>query len=154
MNRRSLIFLSGLALAIASCAPSDGEDDGGSSPPIGFELAAFEADAETGAIAVVDLSVEEVELAREHEDVRLIDIRRDDEIALGMIPGAEHVPMEEFDPAKVMAGDERPIILYCRSGRRSRIVGEQLAAYSGKPAIHLEGGILAWQEAGRRIVTP
>ncbi|MEL6529698.1 MAG: rhodanese-like domain-containing protein [Pseudomonadota bacterium] len=153
MNRLPLILSSTFALILASCAPSDEDKDGGGPPPFGYELAVA-GDAPAAAQTVVDLSVEELELAREYEDVRLIDIRRDDEVAGGMILGAEHIAMEEFDPAKVVAGDDRPIILYCRSGRRSRLLGETLAAHTGKPSVHLAGGINAWAEGGNPIVTP
>lgn len=114
------------------------------------------ADAGKTAIMsrVTDFSVEQLSDAIDNGDVRLIDVRRDDEVAEGMIPGAEHIAMDTFDPALVMAGDDRAIILYCRSGRRSRIVGERLAAHTGQPSTHLAGGIIAWREAGKSTTTP
>jgi rhodanese-related sulfurtransferase len=86
--------------------------------------------------------------------VRLIDVRRDDEWAEGRIEGAEHIPLDQFDPASLDLSDVREVVLYCRSGRRSGIAAEQLAKHTGKPAKHLEGGILAWQEADLPVSKP
>ena len=84
-------------------------------------------------------------------NIRLIDVRRDDEVSQGMIPGAEHIMLDNFDPASLDMSDGREIVLYCRSGRRSGIAAEKLAAFTSKPAKHLQGGILGWQEVGQPI---
>lgn len=81
-------------------------------------------------------------------NIRLIDVRTDEEVAEGMIPGAEHIALDSFDPAQLDLSDGLEVVLYCRSGRRSAIAAERLAAFTAKPAKHLEGGILAWEGAG------
>ena len=108
--------------------------------------------AQTGKVEDID----RVELSAllERGNVRLIDVRTDEEVAEGMIPGAEHIPLDRFDPAKLDTSDGRDVVLYCRSGRRSSIAGEMLAAHSGEPVKSLEGGILAWQAAGEELETP
>ena len=156
VGRASLAAAVSFALALCGCAPDDEDKDDAPSVPHGFELAAAGA-ADSGAAmsaVVQDLSPSAVRDRIEAGNLRLIDIRRDDELALGMIPGAEHIPMEEFDPASVLVSDDRAIVLYCRSGRRSRIVGEQLAVYTGEPSSHLAGGIIAWEAAGLPVETP
>jgi len=84
-------------------------------------------------------------------NVRLIDVRTDAEVAEGAIPGAEHIALDQFDPAKLDLSDGREVVLYCRTGRRSAIAGERLAAATGKPVEHLAGGIIAWEEAQQPI---
>jgi len=79
-------------------------------------------------------------------NVRLIDVRTDVEVAEGAIPGAEHIALDRFDPAKLDLSDGREVVLYCRTGRRSAIAG-------GKPVEHLAGGIIAWDEAQQPIAT-
>ncbi len=86
-------------------------------------------------------------------NVRLIDVRTDVEVAEGAIPGAEHIALDRFDPAKLDLSDGREVVLYCRTGRRSAIAGERLAAATGKPVEHLAGGIIAWDEAQQPIAT-
>lgn len=152
-----LLLSSLTVLALAACAPSKDKDEGrDSAPPLGYELAmAKEAIPGVAATAaVVDLSVDELRIRLDSGDTRLIDVRTSEEVARGTIPGAEHVALDQFDPASLDLSDGREVVLYCRSGRRSAIAGEKLAAHTGKPAAHLGGGILAWQEAGEAIETP
>jgi rhodanese-related sulfurtransferase len=145
-----------LLLAVAAC----GDEPGGSgssreapSPPLGFELAmAATADGEAAvpapAPASVLVSPEELAARLKAGNIRLIDVRTDEEVAAGTIPGAEHIPLDRFDPAQLDLKDGREVVLYCRSGRRSAVAAERLAAATGKPAEHLEGGLLAWEAAG------
>lgn len=85
------------------------------------------------------------------EDIRLVDVRTPEEFASGHIAGAVNMPVESFDPAKLADGDARKTVLYCRSGRRSQVAAEKLAASGARPAPHLEGGILAWEAAGQPV---
>ena len=87
---------------------------------------------------------------RAQGNVRLIDVRRDDEVALGMIEGAEHIPLDQFDPAALDLSDGREVVLYCRSGRRSTLAGQNLAKHTAKPAKHLSGGYLAWSTSASK----
>jgi len=103
--------------------------------------------------SVIDLSTEDVSLLLAQGNVRLIDVRRDDEVAKGIIPGAEQIMLDQFDPASLDLSDDRKVVIYCRSGRRSGIAAERIADFTGKPAHHLKGGILAWQEAGQPFST-
>jgi rhodanese-related sulfurtransferase len=145
------------ALALAACSGEKEKDESeksGPAPSFLPRLAAMdmpERSIATMENAVVDATPEDVQAMIESGRARLIDIRTDDEVAAGMIPGAEHIAMDSLDPAALDDADGRTVVLYCRSGRRSRVTGEKIAAYTGQPAIHLAGGILAWQEAGNRV---
>lgn len=116
--------------------------------PLGYELAAAKDMAPTEAVRVIDLSAEDLRNSLAKGNLRLIDVRTTEELAEGMIPGAEHIALDDFDPAELDVGDGREVILYCRSGRRSGIAAERLAQHTGKAARHLAGGIIAWREAG------
>lgn len=151
-------LLLALALLLAACGETHkgGEKRDAPTIPLGFELA-FAATAATGddaaasapaAAPLIDLTPTELAEKLNAGTIRLIDVRTDEEVAQGVIPGAEHIPLDRFDPAKLGADDGREIVLYCRSGRRSAIAGEKLAAATGQPVEHLAGGILAWEEAG------
>ncbi|WP_285711382.1 rhodanese-like domain-containing protein [Erythrobacter oryzae] len=160
-GRAALLLAPALLLALSAC----GDDAGGSkgkrdapSVPLGFELAfagtAGEAEAAPERSALVPLTPEELAAKIAAGNVRLIDVRTDEEVAEGVIPGAEHIALDRFDPAKLDLSDGREVVLYCRSGRRSGMAGEKLAAATGKPVEHLEGGILAWQAAGQPVEKP
>lgn len=160
MTLTRIILLLSPALLLAACGET--QDAGGSrtgpSAPMGFELAmagtaaAAAGDEATHATPagspLVDLTPEQLADRIKAGNIRLIDVRTAEEVAQGTIPGAEHIPLDQFDPAKLGADDGREVVLYCRSGRRSAIAGEKLAAATGEPVEHLAGGILAWEAAG------
>ncbi len=82
-----------------------------------------------------------------HEIV-LIDVRTPQEYAFEHIPGAMLFPMATFDPRNLPMQAGKPIVLYCRSGRRSRILAEKCLDAGIDKIAHMEGGIKAWKEAG------
>ena len=86
------------------------------------------------------------------DEIRLVDVRTPEEFATGRIAGAVNMPVDGFDPAQLADADPAKVVLYCRSGRRSQIAAEKLAAATGTPAVHLEGGILAWESADQPVV--
>jgi rhodanese-related sulfurtransferase len=82
-------------------------------------------------------------------DYRVVDVRGRDEFEgpLGHVPGSELVPTEQLC-ADAPALGERPLLLVCRSGRRSGLACQALIA-RGFPAVtNLAGGMIAWNEAG------
>ncbi len=58
----------------------------------------------------------------------LIDVRTPEEVAGGAIPGARNIGYEEIGDqiAEVAPDKDTPIVLYCRSGRRSGIAQDSL----------------------------
>ncbi|WP_432791605.1 ThiF family adenylyltransferase [Brevibacterium sp. K11IcPPYGO002] len=79
----------------------------------------------------------------------LVDIRDDDEVASGMVPGAIHIAMEELlaDPGRLPVGSDpmqqSEIALYCRSGVRSAKTAAQLRS-QGTAVTSVNGGYLAY----------
>ncbi|MBS3074749.1 rhodanese-like domain-containing protein [Candidatus Pacearchaeota archaeon] len=47
---------------------------------------------------------------------------------------------------------EKPILVYCRSGRMSASAVQQLKELGYKKVYDLEGGMNAWMESGRKLV--
>ncbi len=80
------------------------------------------------------------------EKLALIDVREEDEVAAGMIPGALHIPMGDI-PARleeISRTDE--VILICRSGARSGRVQEYLEAQGYAGLKNMVGGMLQWEK--------
>ncbi|MBM3569212.1 MAG: DUF2892 domain-containing protein [Alphaproteobacteria bacterium] len=78
----------------------------------------------------------------------LIDIRETDEWRRERIPGARHLPLSAWDSADTGADAQRAAIFICRSGNRTAVNAERLLSKGLREAFHVEGGILAWREAG------
>jgi rhodanese-related sulfurtransferase len=79
--------------------------------------------------------------------VELVDVRTDEEYAAGHIAGARHIPLEQLQEAAAELDRGRRLVLYCRTGDRSGMAAEAFRA-SGWDAVSMEGGLVAWAEAG------
>ena len=80
------------------------------------------------------------------EEHIILDTREQDEFDEGHIPGAILIPYTEIEnKAEEMLPDKDKLILvYCRSGRRSKIAAESLAKL-GYTNVKEFGGIIDWQ---------
>jgi len=97
------------------------------------------------------------------EDTLLIDIREPDEYTRGHIPGAIHVPrgMLEFQILKTLEhigvktdAADTDMVLYCGTGGRSALAAKSLNDMGFRNVRSLDGGIVAWNEAGLPVDTP
>lgn len=95
----------------------------------------------------------------------LIDIREPAEFRRGFIPGAVFVPrgLLEFEIHALVqrsASDQDTppedtrILLYCGTGGRSALAAETLNRMGYTDVTSLDGGIVAWAQAGLPIETP
>ena len=87
--------------------------------------------------------------------VVILDVRTAAEFAEGHIPGAILIDQGQSDfmeKAQAALPTEKTIAVYCRSGRRSANAAGRLAD-AGYKCVNLKGGIVAWKEAGKPVVT-
>ena len=81
-------------------------------------------------------------------EVLLIDVREPDEYQASSIPGSHLIPLSEICCDK-LPSTEKPIVIHCRSGKRSEMACQKILAENPDLDIHnLNGGILAWGNAG------
>ena len=75
----------------------------------------------------------------------IVDVRRQDEYDAGHIPGAILIPNESIgcDSPEALPDYDQVILIYCRSGNRSKQASEKLAAM-GYTNIYEFGGINTW----------
>ena len=78
---------------------------------------------------------------------QVVDVRGDDEHAAGHIGGDRHVRLDRLTEDTAGLDRARPVIFYCRAGNRSEMPAYAFRA-SGWEAYHVDGGLLAWVEAG------
>ena len=71
---------------------------------------------------------EAVKMMKDEKNYIILDVRRPAEYAEGHIPGAINVPNEEIGTAKIaeLPDKSQMILVYCRSGRRSKEASEKL----------------------------
>ncbi|WP_432543709.1 molybdopterin-synthase adenylyltransferase MoeB [Kineococcus sp. SYSU DK002] len=88
------------------------------------------------------------ERAAGRDGFTLVDVREPDEHAAFALPGAVLVPLADvladpgrFDPA-------RPLVLHCAGGVRSARALRAVLAAGHPDAVHLRGGVAAWNAAG------
>ena len=100
----------------------------------------------TEEITYKQISQEEAAAMMTKDDGHVIvDVRRMDEYIEGHIPGAICIPNENIDqerPEKLPDLDQI-ILVYCRSGNRSKQASEKLAAM-GYRNVYEFGGIITW----------
>ena len=85
-----------------------------------------------------------------NNDWMLIDVRSPEEFAEGHIPGAVNMPYDAIDDFinELEGNKDKPIIVYCRSGRRAKLAMKVLEALEFSEVMHLEGDMLGWSDAG------
>lgn len=90
---------------------------------------------------------EGLEIAKNNPDAIIVDVRHDDEYKAGHIPGAVLLTMETITAktaAKVLPDKSQMILIYCRSGRRSKIAAQNLLDLGYTNLIEF-GGILDYK---------
>lgn len=78
------------------------------------------------------------------DKLHLIDVREDEEVAQGIIPGAIHLPLGQVPHRLDEIPREDEVIFICRSGYRSDQACQYLASLGYKGTTNLVGGMLAW----------
>ncbi|MFB6501457.1 MULTISPECIES: rhodanese-like domain-containing protein [unclassified Streptomyces] len=85
----------------------------------------------------------------------VLDVREDNEWAAGHVEGALHIPMSDFvarfGELTEAVADGRRVHVMCRVGGRSAQVTQYLVQ-QGVDAVNIDGGMLAWDGAGRPMV--
>ena len=86
------------------------------------------------------------EMMDEKSDFQLIDVREPHEYEIANI-GGELIPMGEIIYEEERIATDKPVVIHCRSGKRSAHVILQLQSmYALDNLYNLKGGILAWAD--------
>jgi rhodanese-related sulfurtransferase len=86
------------------------------------------------------------------ESVVLLDVREKEEWDRGHAAGAQHIPMGEVPARMAEIDPEATLFVVCHLGGRSMRVARYLAQNGYQP-INVSGGMQAWSDAGRPVVT-
>lgn len=93
---------------------------------------------------IKEVTPKEVESRLEkEEDVEVIDVREDEEVAQGMIGNARHIPLGELPDELESLDKKKEYVMVCRSGGRS-MKAAQLMDEQGFNVSNMAGGMLKW----------
>jgi molybdopterin/thiamine biosynthesis adenylyltransferase/rhodanese-related sulfurtransferase len=86
----------------------------------------------------------------------LIDVREQDEVEQGVIPGAIHIPRGNLESRveQYVSDRDAPIVTYCAAGNRSAFAAETLQQMGYSNVASLKGGFGAWKDAGLKFIVP
>jgi len=74
----------------------------------------------------------------------LLDVRQPGEYEAEHLPGAKLIPLPELGSRLPELDPDRPTVVYCAIGGRSRVAAQVLAAKGFREVLNLSGGIKAW----------
>jgi len=86
-------------------------------------------------------------------EVVLIDVREPSEHAAERIPHARPGPLSAFAADELPESNGKRLVLYCKSGNRSRKAAQALFAAGHREVYHLDGGLMAWERLGHAVAT-
>ena len=104
-------------------------------------------------IGVIDQETLLARLAKADDSLVVLDVRTAEEYAAGHLPGAINISHDELETrlAELTPYRAKDLVVYCRSGRRTRLALAVLGAHGFEHLWHLEGDLLAWQAANRPL---
>lgn len=138
MKTRRLLYLLPLLLVVVLVACG------------GSETAVVDAPAEELNLPQT-VDVQTVAEVKERDDVVVLDVREPWEYEEGHIPGVTLIPMQEVPNRLDEIPTEETVILTCRTGNRSGQVAEYLRQQGYDNVHNMEGGIVAWEQAGLAV---
>ena len=106
-------------------------------------------------IAVTDVSVAQAVDLINNKNALIIDVRTPEEFAESHLPEANNFPVDtlsqNIETIKKLQRD-KPLLVYCRSGKRSARAAEKLKNLGVNSLYNLKGGIKAWSDANNPLV--
>jgi len=145
----TLAIVAGLAV-LTACGSDEPAADTDSDPAA---TAAPTAEVATG-FSTVSADDAAAVLADAPDDLVILDVRTPEEYAEGHLEGAVLVDFYDADFADQLAelDPDVPYLVYCRSGNRSGQTLPIMEQLQFGSASDIDGGIIAWADAGLPIV--
>ena len=88
----------------------------------------------------------------ELKDVFLLDVRTPDEFALGSLPGAVNIPLDEIRDRIAELPSNKPIYTFCAVGLRGYLAYRILIQHGFKEVYNLSGGLKTYRAATAPII--
>lgn len=95
-----------------------------------------------------DIEASELASLISNQKIYLIDVRNDDEVMRGVIPGATYVTLSSIPSVDLSPLENETVVFYCHAGIRSAQAAAFVAEQISATIYNLRGGVLAWANAG------
>jgi len=149
MFRRAAVALLLVSVPLASCGGGDDDivaqavEAGASGLPV------FDSPRLVGTAGARSM------LAARPVGMVVLDVRTPEEFATGYLDGAVMIDFQAptFVDEVSRLDRDAPILLYCRSGNRSADAVAAMVDLGFTDITELDGGVIAWQDAGLPLVT-
>jgi len=101
------------------------------------------------------VSPEEMKSLLQMDDVQLVDVRTPEEYNSGHIEKSQNIDVRspDFDGQIAKLDKLKPVLVYCRSGKRSAKCTEKLKSAGFVKIYDLKGGITKWKYKGYDVKT-
>ncbi|HSG18980.1 MAG TPA: rhodanese-like domain-containing protein [Anaerolineae bacterium] len=139
MKTRWLLLLL-LVLILAACG---GTDTAAPAAEQSADLASLDLAPEVDVHTVAEV--------KDRDDVYVLDVREQWEYDEGHIPGVTLLPIGEVPARLDEIPTDKEVIVTCRSGNRSSQVTDYLRQNGFDNVHNMQGGILAWEQAGYEV---
>lgn len=87
-------------------------------------------------------------LLDKNKNVYLLDVRTAQEYKQAKLSGSVLIPIDEFERRVNEVPKNRPVLVYCAVGSRSRPVASYLARLGNKEVYNMSDGIVGWYRNG------
>ncbi len=154
----SRFFVASLAAAVllAGCSSDSGDgDDSGAVDGMGATDPATSSET-FPSVNGAEVSVEQFEANMTADGTTIVDVRTPEEFAAGHIDGAINIELGSpgFGDLLEQMDADATYAVYCQSDNRSGQAVQRMLSEGFTSVYHLDGGIVAWTEAGNEVVTP
>ncbi len=112
--------------------------------------------SEEGRVCVNVHPHEAILFLEAHPETQVLDVRDKDEFCVGALPGAVNLSLgdDEFPQKSFGLERDRPVLVYCAGGYRSRKAAAILKEQGFRNIQHLHRGYHSWQFAGFPVLKP
>ncbi len=100
--------------------------------------------------------VDPAEAEERMEAATFLDVREQDEVDQGVVPGAVHIPRGHLESQveNRLTDRDTPVVVYCAGGVRSAFAAQTLEQLGYTDVVSMAGGYGRWKDEGRPWVTP
>lgn len=104
----------------------------------------------------IELSPKEIQTLLKKENPQIIDVRTSEEFSEEHVADAINIDFfaETFLNDIQKLDKNKPVLLYCRSGKRSAKSAEEFKKAGFKKIYTLEGGLIKWKSEGFNLLSP